>query len=81
MLIEHLHEMFFVCYRVSEKNTKKVNFFDFLFLPIFYKKKVKIESFKKVKSQAGLDLNDTTRRNDLFENNAFFLQLLCKNEK
>ena len=81
ILIKYLHKNIFTFYYVSEKNTKKLIFCDFLFLPILNKKIIKIELFQKVKSRTKTDLNGTTSRNDLFGKKAFFLQLLCKNEK
>ena len=71
-LIEYLHDYFFVFYHVSEKNSKKLFFLLFSFLPIFKTKRVKIGPFQKVKSQARICLNGTTSRNDLFGKKVLF---------
>ena len=80
-VIEYLHEYFFISYLVSLKNTKKLIFCNFLVLPIFNKKTVKIDLFQKVKSRARIGSDGKTSRNVLFGKKSFFSQLLCKNAK
>ena len=80
-VIEYLHEYFFISYQVSLKNTKKLIFCNFLVLPIFNKKTVKIDLFQKVKSRARIGPDGKISRNGLFGKKSFFSQLLCKNAK